>query len=377
MRQGTGAQPPTIISDCVQHRLQRIVASLELLLFGPPHAVCTSRTPCRQGRDELLGRARAFEQGRWVAARRQSYPGRIAASRNAEQLEDQRRIALASVRVGSLSPPRYKSLCHAAVLAPGDESTWRAPTDPVQSRPQFAPPSCGLVEFRELFLRRPALSAAARTPTLCLPCRGLLDPLGDHRATCATSGALALHAAHAIPLERAESRVCQEGGARVGSKFAVEIGGRWGPEPAAFLRLLARARAARAHSAVRTALQAAYVSRWSCIIAVVAQPALASSLLELPFDTVASAAGEPAVHVWENKNRGGGPPYLETPRSSDSERPLQIGTGSAETALPSSSNLELPAPICSCQLRIGASVSSFRVQIGAASSDLELPCLDA
>ena len=78
--------------------------------------------------------------------------------------------------------------------------------------------------------------------------------------------------------------------------FAVEVGGRSGSEPATFLRLLARARAARAHAAVRSALRAAYVSRWSSIIAVAAQRALASSLLELPLDTVASAAGEPAVH---------------------------------------------------------------------------------
>ena len=69
--------------------------------------------------------------------------------------------------------------------------------------------------------------------------------------------------------------------------FAVEIGGRWGSEPATFLGLLARARAARAHAAIHSALRAAYVSRWSSIIAVAAQRALASSLLELPLDTVA------------------------------------------------------------------------------------------
>ena len=36
--------------------------------------------------------------------------------------------------------------------------------------------------------------------------------------------------------------------------------------------------------------------RWSSIIAVAAQRAFASLLLELPLNTVASAAGEPAVH---------------------------------------------------------------------------------
>jgi len=62
------------------------------------------------------------------------------------------------------------------------------------------------------------------------------------------------------------------------------------------LRLLSRARAGRARAAVRSSLRAAYVSRWSGLIAVAAQRALAGCLFELPFDTVASAAGELAVH---------------------------------------------------------------------------------
>ncbi|CAE7883168.1 unnamed protein product, partial [Symbiodinium sp. KB8] len=93
--------------------------------------------------------------------------------------------------------------------------------------------------------------------------------------------------------------------------FPVEIGGRWGSEPASFLRLLARARAARAHAAVRSALRAADVSRWSSIIAVAVQRALASSLLELPFDTVAFAAGEPAVYEALQDER-----WLHAPASS-------------------------------------------------------------
>ena len=62
-------------------------------------------------------------------------------------------------------------------------------------------------------------SALAAPPRLPLPlasrvcaCRGLLDPLGDHRAACANSGALA---SRALPLERAVARVCREAGARV------------------------------------------------------------------------------------------------------------------------------------------------------------------
>ena len=65
--------------------------------------------------------------------------------------------------------------------------------------------------------------------------------------------------------------------------FAVEIGGCWGSEPATFLRLLARARTARALAAVRSALCVSLEQRHRC-------------RGELPLDTVASAAGGLAVH---------------------------------------------------------------------------------
>ena len=93
--------------------------------------------------------------------------------------------------------------------------------------------------------------------------------------------------------------------------FAVETGSRWGPEPTAFLRLLAQARAASAHAVVRPALRAAYVSRWSGIITVAAQRALASALLELPLEAVAAAAREPAVHEVPQDAR-----WLDTPAPS-------------------------------------------------------------
>ena len=271
---------------------------------------------------------------------------------------------------------------HLATLPPASRALLLSQAGPHAAccftvRPTHEAVTIPSAEFRVLLLRRLRL-ALPLAPRLCA-CRGLLDPLGDHRAACATSGALA---SRALPLERAVARVCQEAGARVARNvrladmnlpvpvpdarrieivcnglplwhgaqlavdttcvspvtrsgeprpgadsqpglallqatrrkrrdtypelsrsprchlvvFAVEVGGRWGSEPATFLRLLARARAARAHAAVRSALRAAYVSRWSSIIAVAAQRALASSLLELPLDTVASAAGEPAVH---------------------------------------------------------------------------------
>ena len=65
-------------------------------------------------------------------------------------------------------------------------------------------------QFRVLLLRRLRLPLPL-TPHACR-CGGALDPLGDHRAACATAGVLP---SRAIPLERALARVCREAGARV------------------------------------------------------------------------------------------------------------------------------------------------------------------
>ena len=80
--------------------------------------------------------------------------------------------------------------------------------------------------------------------------------------------------------------------------FGMEVGGRWAPEAATtFIRLLARARAAEVPASFRTAARAAWVVRWSGILAVAAQRAFAASLLELPPGGECSAGGpEPALH---------------------------------------------------------------------------------
>ena len=52
--------------------------------------------------------------------------------------------------------------------------------------------------------------------------------------------------------------------------FGLEVGGRWDSEAATFVRLLVRARAARAPAALRASVQAAWVLRWSGIISVAA-----------------------------------------------------------------------------------------------------------
>ena len=64
--------------------------------------------------------------------------------------------------------------------------------------------------------------------------------------------------------------------------FGLEVGGRWDSEAATFVRLLARARAAGTPTALRASAQAAWVLRWSGIISVAAQSALAATFLELP-----------------------------------------------------------------------------------------------
>ena len=74
----------------------------------------------------------------------------------------------------------------------------------------------------------------------------------------------------------------------------MEVGGRWSEEAATFVRLLAKAKARAFPSILRRSLQLAYQQRWTGLLAVAAQRALASTLLELPVDE-AAADGE---EVW-------------------------------------------------------------------------------
>ena len=70
--------------------------------------------------------------------------------------------------------------------------------------------------LRLLLLRRLRLPLPL-APRVCR-CRGRLDPLGDHRSACATSGVLA---SRALPLEHAVACVRREGGARVARNVRV------------------------------------------------------------------------------------------------------------------------------------------------------------
>ena len=99
--------------------------------------------------------------------------------------------------------------------------------------------------------------------------------------------------------------------------FGLEVGGRWGTEAVTFLRLVARARSASVHAAVRSSAAAAHVARWSGLIAVAAQRA---SLLKLPLGSVASAAGAPALHEVLEEGRWKRVVGLKPPPRADSRR---------------------------------------------------------
>ena len=62
--------------------------------------------------------------------------------------------------------------------------------------------------------------------------------------------------------------------------FGVEVGGRWSRESCIFVRLLARARARAEVPGLRASAARAWQRRWTAMLAVAAQRAVAASLLE-------------------------------------------------------------------------------------------------
>ena len=86
-----------------------------------------------QGRDVLLSRARACQRGDWMplldGTHQHVNHARGAAAQDAETVAERRRAqACAKVRLGELSRARH--ILTAAELAPGNEATWRALTNP-------------------------------------------------------------------------------------------------------------------------------------------------------------------------------------------------------------------------------------------------------
>ena len=77
--------------------------------------------------------------------------------------------------------------------------------------------------------------------------------------------------------------------------LGIETGGRWCPEAATFLRLLARCRARSAPPPLQSARKFAYVLRWSALLAFAAARAFATSLLSLPLSGAANVDGDPPL----------------------------------------------------------------------------------
>ena len=74
--------------------------------------------------------------------------------------------------------------------------------------------------------------------------------------------------------------------------LGLEVGGRWSAEAAAFICLLARARARRAAVTQSAACVAAFVTRWSGLLTIAAARSFAASLLSLPISNTANLDGE-------------------------------------------------------------------------------------
>ena len=72
---------------------------------------------------------------------------------------------------------------------------------------------------------------------------------------------------------------------------AVEVGGRWQKESYQFLVHMAKAKAQQAPAILRTALTAAWVRRWTGMLAHAAMTALADSLTKEHYGTSACSAG--------------------------------------------------------------------------------------
>ena len=75
--------------------------------------------------------------------------------------------------------------------------------------------------------------------------------------------------------------------------LALELGGRWSPEAAEFIRHLARCRARSAPPLLRSACVAACVHRWSAALSFAAAKAFASTVLSLPLHGAADVDGQP------------------------------------------------------------------------------------
>ena len=90
--------------------------------------------------------------------------------------------------------------------------------------------------------------------------------------------------------------------------IGMEVGGRWSEEALDFIRLLARSKARACPRLLRKSVQMAWSLRWTGLLAVAAQRALACSLLELPVDEAGCDGEEPFLEDVLHEARLATPP---------------------------------------------------------------------
>ena len=190
----------------IQARSPQIAAHLRRALAEPHASGSTAVAAAAQAAAHLTA------QGCLVPAWDASEPPRPAP----EDVEAQPGTRLRGwQRHAARACDRHAFEMHFATLSPASRALLLSQAGPhaaccLTVRPTHEAVTIPSAEFWVLLLRRLRLPLPL-APRVCA-CRGPLDPLGDHRAACANSGALA---SRALPLERAGARVCQEAGARV------------------------------------------------------------------------------------------------------------------------------------------------------------------
>ena len=135
--------------------------------------------------------------------------------------------------------------------------------------------------------------ASARGSALCCDAT-LVSPLrrnGQAHAGAAEEDGVVLQRAR----RRKERKYPEflQGGAATLVVLAFEVGGRWSRESWSFLRKLVKLRVRRAPQLLRRAAALGWHRRWTCLLSVTAQRALAQTLLE-PGATV--PLGSPGVN---------------------------------------------------------------------------------
>ena len=156
----------------------------KLFLLAPRMLLARPKQRGAQGRAELLGRAEAFQRGAWqslLQSARHHTPsgGQETLLSPEEVVERKRELACAKVRKGEVS--RARQVLTAAEIAPGDDATWAALTDPARrpAVPRTAVPQ-ELLDFHPAEL--PLLSVRALASALREARRGGAPGLSGMRA---------------------------------------------------------------------------------------------------------------------------------------------------------------------------------------------------